>query len=341
VSTPRAERRSTVAGVPLAPGASHRTGKPAWLRVRLPAPAPFRATARLLDELELHTVCDEARCPNRGECFASGTATFLILGDTCTRGCGFCAIGRAPARPAAPDGDEPRRVAAAAARLGLRHVVVTSVTRDDLPDGGAGHFAAAIAALRASLPAATVEVLVPDFAGRAADLRTVLAAGPDVLAHNLETVPRLYRTVRRGASYARSLALLRRAAAWRDAPTAATAQTGSSAARPLVKTGLMLGLGETADEVGAVLADCAAAGADLVTVGQYLSPAGCLPVARYVAPDEFAALVPLGRQLGLRVVAGPFVRSSYRAGEALAPAADAPASAADTPAPLAAGRSRR
>jgi len=299
--------------------APHAVGKPAWLRVRLPAPAPFRATVGLLDELALHTVCDEARCPNRGECFAAGTATFLILGDTCTRGCGFCAIGRAPARPAAPDGDEPRRVAAAAARLGLRHVVVTSVTRDDLPDGGAGHFAATIAALRASLPAATVEVLVPDFAGRAVDLGTVLAAGPDVLAHNLETVPRRYGTVRRGASYARSLALLRRAAASRARTAAGAAHTGGSSARPtLVKTGLMLGLGETADEVGAVLADCAAAGADLVTVGQYLSPTGCLPVARYVAPDEFAALVPLGKRLGLRVVAGPFVRSSYRAGEALA-----------------------
>jgi len=326
-SSSRVADAPRVAGAPCVAGTPRLAGKPAWLRVRLPAPAPFRVTARLLDELELHTVCDEARCPNRGECFAAGTATFLILGDTCTRGCGFCAIGRAPARPAAPDGDEPRRVAAAATRLGLRHVVVTSVTRDDLPDGGAGHFAATITALRASLPATTVEVLVPDFAGRAADLRTVLAAGPDVLAHNLETVPRLYRTVRRGASYDRSLALLRRAAAWRDTPTAAvTAQTGgpsgqassTSARPPLVKTGLMLGLGETADEVGAVLADCAAAGADLVTVGQYLSPRGCLPVARYVAPDEFAALVPSGERLGLHVVAGPFVRSSYRAGEALA-----------------------
>jgi lipoic acid synthetase len=303
---------------------THAAGKPAWLRVRLPAPAPFRATAGLLDELELHTVCHEARCPNRGECFASGTATFLILGDACTRGCGFCAIGRAPARPAAPDDDEPRRVAAAVARLGLRHVVVTSVTRDDLADGGAGHFAVTIAAMREALPAATVEVLVPDFGGRAAALRTVLAAAPDVLAHNLETVPRLYGEARSGASYQRSLALLRRAAgggrpAHGGRLAGAESQTGESAERPtLVKTGLMLGLGETAGEVAAVLADCAVAGADLVTVGQYLSPAGCLPVARYVPPDEFEALVPLGARLGLRVVAGPFVRSSYRAGEALA-----------------------
>ncbi len=304
-------------------GSARAAGKPAWLRVRLPAPGPFRATAGLLDELELHTVCDEARCPNRGECFASGTATFLILGDTCTRACGFCAIGRAPARPAPPDGDEPRRVAAAAARLGLRHVVVTSVTRDDLTDGGARHFAATIAALREALPAATVEVLVPDFGGRAAALRSVLAAGPDVLAHNLETVPRLYGEARSGASYRRSLALLRRAAgggrpAHGGRLAGAESQTGESAERPtLVKTGLMLGLGETISEVAAVLADCAAAGADLVTVGQYLSPAGCLPVARYVPPDEFEALVPLGARLGLRVAAGPFVRSSYRAGEAL------------------------
>jgi lipoyl synthase len=314
VSAPREVGEPTGAGAPLAEGAPRAAGaprgvgKPAWLRVRLPAPAPFRATAGLLDELELHTVCDEARCPNRGECFASGTATFLILGDTCTRGCGFCAIGRAPSRPAAPDGDEPRRVAAAATRLGLRHVVVTSVTRDDLADGGAAHFAATIVALREALPAATIEVLVPDFGGRAAALRTVLAAGPDVLAHNLETVSRLYGEVRSGASYRRSLELLRRAA-----------RTGDTAPRPtLVKTGLMLGLGETPGEVADVLADCAAAGADLVTVGQYLSPAGCLPVARYVPPDEFEALVPLGARLGLRVVAGPFVRSSYRAGEALA-----------------------
>jgi len=299
-------------------------GKPSWLRVRLPAPAPFRATSALLDELELHTVCDEARCPNRGECFSSGTATFLILGDTCTRSCGFCAIGRAPSRPAAPDGDEPRRVADAAARLGLRHVVVTSVTRDDLDDGGATHFAGTIAALREALPAATVEVLVPDFGGRAAALRTVLAARPDVLAHNLETAPRLYGEVRRGASYRRSLQLLGRAAgggrhASGDGPAGRAPRTGETAARPtLVKTGFMLGLGETAGEVAGVLADCAAAGADLVSVGQYLSPAGCLPVARYVPPGEFEALVPLGTRLGLRIVAGPFVRSSYRAGEALA-----------------------
>jgi lipoic acid synthetase len=302
--------------------------KPAWLRVRLPEPARFRATAGLLDELDLHTVCEQARCPNKGECFAAGTAAFLILGDACTRTCGFCAVGRSSARsspsgsspsgsspsrrsserPSPPDIDEPRRVAAAVGRLGLSHVVVTSVTRDDLPDGGAAHYAATVGAIREALPEASVEVLVPDFRGRAAALRTVLAARPDVLNHNLETVPRLYDEVRPGAGYALSLELLRVAARCRGAGAPA-----------LVKTGLMLGLGETADEVGAVLADCVAAGVDLVTVGQYLCPgAGCLPVVRYVPPDEFAALVPLGERLGLRVVAGPFVRSSYRAAESYA-----------------------
>jgi lipoic acid synthetase len=293
--------------------------KPPWLRVRLPQAAPFRATAALLDELELHTVCEAARCPNRGECFGTGTATFLILGESCTRACGFCSIGRVPARPAPPDPDEPRRVALAAARLGLSHVVVTSVTRDDLDDGGAAHYAATIVAVRAALPAATVEVLVPDFGGDPAALATVLAAHPRVLNHNLETVPRLYDLVRPGASYRRSLDLLSAAAtptAAATAPTTAGAPAGHSPL--LVKSGLMLGLGETADEVATVLADCAATGVGLVTVGQYLRPAdACLPVARYVRPDEFAALVPLGERLGLRVEAGPFVRSSYRAAASL------------------------
>jgi lipoic acid synthetase len=290
--------------------------KPPWLRVRLPRAAPFRATAGLLDELELHTVCEAARCPNRGECFGSGTATFLVLGETCTRTCGFCAIGRASAPPAPPDPDEPRRVARAAARLGLAHVVVTSVTRDDLSDGGAAHYAATIAAVRDELPDATVEVLVPDFGGDPAALAVVLAARPRVLNHNLETVPRLYDEVRPRGSYRRSLDLLRAAA---DAGAAAGRSAG--AVRPrLVKSGLMLGLGETADEVAAVLADCAAASVGLVTVGQYLRPAaGCLPVARYLPPGEFAALVPLGERLGLRVEAGPFVRSSYRAAAAFEP----------------------
>lgn len=305
--------------------------KPAWLKQQAPAPRQYRATGALLDELDLHTVCREARCPNKGECYSSGTATFLILGDVCTRACTFCAVegeGRATARDAvtggkaagtpetrgvrAPDEDEPRRLAEAARRLGLRHVVVTSVTRDDLPDGGAAQFAASIAAVRESVPGATVEVLIPDLGGGQAALDAVLAARPDVLNHNLETAPRLYPEVRPQARYARSLEVLTRAAAWARAP-------GSAAdARPLVKTGLMVGLGETGDEVAAVLADAAAAGVDAVTVGQYLRPAaGCHPVARYVAPEEFEEYRRRGEELGLTVVAAPFVRSSYRAAELL------------------------
>jgi lipoic acid synthetase len=287
--------------------------KPAWLKVTAPASGAFRATGAVLDELRLHSVCDEARCPNRGECFSAGTATFLILGDVCTRSCRFCAVKHAQPRPAdlqaraqarrrAVDPDEPVRLVEAAARLGLTHVVVTSVTRDDLPDGGAGQFVAAVRALRATLPAATVEVLVPDFGGDRAALDRVLAERPDVLGHNLETVPRLYPRVRPQATYERSLEMLGRA--------------GAAAPPPLVKTGLMVGLGETRREVRAVLADCARYNVDVVTIGQYLQPdSGCLPVARYVAPEEFPGLQSDGARLGLQVVAGPFVRSSYRAAE--------------------------
>ena len=318
------------------PGGPRR--KPAWLKHKAPAPRQYRATGALLDELQLHTVCREARCPNKGECYASGTATFLILGDVCTRACGFCAVegegrtatgadaGQGPAGVAvcALDLDEPRRIAEAARRLGLRHVVVTSVTRDDLPDGGAAQFAAAISAVRAALPGATVEVLIPDLGGDEAALRAVLAAGPDVLNHNLETVARLYPQVRPQARYERSLELLARAATWARSPeprpTGAVASSAAAppAARPLVKTGLMVGLGETAGEVAGVLADAAAAGVDAVTIGQYLQPhADCLPVARYVPPGEFEGFERQGAALGLTVVAAPFVRSSYRAGELL------------------------
>jgi lipoic acid synthetase len=290
--------------------------KPAWLRQAPIKPGQYRATGALLDELELHTVCDEARCPNKGECFSSGTATFLILGDVCTRACRFCAVeggGPAGGGVRAVDADEPRRVAEAARRLGLRHVVITSVTRDDLPDGGAAHFARTVAAVREALPDATVEVLIPDLGGDEAALRAVLAAHPEVIDHNLETVPRLYSAARPQASYERSLELLARVSAW-------------ARPRPLVKTGLMLGLGETTDEVAAVLADAAAAGVDAVTIGQYLQPhAGCLPVARYVAPAEFHDHERRGAALGLTVAAAPFVRSSYRAAELLHPPARRPA----------------
>jgi len=305
--------------------------KPAWLKRRAPAPRQYRATGALLDELDLHTVCREARCPNKSECYASGTATFLILGDVCTRACRFCAVeGQGGSEGVcALDPDEPRRVAEAARRLGLRHVVITSVTRDDLPDGGAALFAAAIAAVRAAAPEATVEVLIPDLGGDEAALRVVLAARPDVLNHNLETVPRLYPDVRPEARYERSLELLARAAEWARTPEASPAPpigtmsspdaAGTSAsARPLIKSGLMVGLGETVDEVGEALADAASAGVDAVTIGQYLQPqAGCLPVARYVTPEEFGDYERRGAALGLTVVAAPFVRSSYRAGELL------------------------
>jgi lipoic acid synthetase len=321
------EKRSSAAGSPAAEPGGRRPGpgrKPAWLKHRAPAPGQFRATGALLDELDLNTVCREARCPNKGECFASGTAAFLILGDVCTRACRFCAVGgeAVVAGACALDPDEPRRVAEAARRLGLRHVVVTSVTRDDLPDGGAAQFAAAVAAVRAATPEATVEVLIPDLGGDEAALRAVLAARPDVLNHNLETIPRLYPQVRPQARYERSLQLLARAAAWARAPelagAAAESAAGARRARPLVKTGLMVGLGETADEIAGVLADAAAAGVDAVTIGQYLQPhAGCLTVARYVTPEELESYERRGAALGLTVVAAPFVRSSYRAGELL------------------------
>jgi lipoic acid synthetase len=339
---------------PGAPGprphsAARRDRKPAWLKHTAPAPRQFRATGALLDELGLHTVCEEARCPNKGECFGSGTATFLILGDVCTRACRFCSVEHAsgggvrpgkafaPAGGAGPgsrhlDDDEPARVAEAAARLGLRHVVVTSVTRDDLPDGGAARFAATVAAVRARQPEATVEVLIPDLGGDEAALHAVLAARPDVLGHNLETVPRLYPEVRPQALYGRSLELLARTATWARGgaahgdprrPVAASAPPEAPGAagvpaRPQVKTGIMVGLGETPGEVDAVLRDVATVGVDLVTIGQYLQPRReCLPVARFVTPPEFAAWERRGAELGLAVTAAPFVRSSYRAGEAL------------------------
>ena len=330
--------KRVTAGSAAGPAARPVARKPAWLKVKAPEPREYRATAALLDELDLHTVCREARCPNKGECYASGTATFLILGDACTRACRFCAVEHAdgarsafgwgaPAGAAAlcaPEPDEPRRVAEAARRLGLRHVVITSVTRDDLPDGGAGHFAAVVAAGSEAAPGATVEVLIPDLDGDEAALRAVLAARPDVLNHNLETVPRLYAQVRPQAVYGRSLELLCRAAAWARAASPARSPhdrlpaASRLPARPLVKSGLMVGLGERGDEVAAVLADCAAAGVDLVTIGQYLQPVrACLPVARYVDPAEFHVYEQQGAALGVKVVAAPFVRSSYRAGDQL------------------------
>jgi lipoic acid synthetase len=272
---------------------------PPWLKVRAPGGPGFVATATAVRELGLHTVCQEARCPNVGECWGHQTATFMLLGDVCTRNCGFCAV--AHGRPTAVDADEPRRVALGVARLGLRHVVVTSVDRDDLPDGGAGHFAATAAAIKRGVPGCRVEVLVPDFKGREDSVATVVGAPIDVFNHNLETVPRLYPRARAGARYGRSLAVLRAA----------------KARRPdvLTKAGLMVGLGETAGELSKVFGDLRDAGCDVLTVGQYLQPSPAhLPVERYVPPEEFDALREEALRLGFRhVEAGPLVRSSYHA----------------------------
>lgn len=272
---------------------------PPWLTVRVPAEGPAPRVEGTLRHLGLSTVCEQAQCPNIWDCFHRRTATFLVLGDRCTRDCRFCAVNPGP--PAPPDPDEPQRVAEAARELGLQHVVITSVTRDDLGDGGAGHFAACIGAVRAALPEATVEVLVPDFGGSETALAAACQAAPDVFGHNVETVPRLYRQARPQAEYRRSLGVLRRA----------------TEGGLLVKSGLMVGLGETRDELAQVFADLAAAGCRLLTVGQYLRPsARQLPVERFVPPAEFDELRDLALAAGiLGVAAGPLVRSSYRAAE--------------------------
>ena len=255
----------------------------------------------MLDELGLNTVCRSAKCPNRGECYASGTATFMVLGTECTRNCRFCAV--APANPSAVDPGEPERVAEAAERMGLSHVVVTMVSRDDLPDGGAAHIVATIEALRERVPGSSVEVLVSDFGGDEDAIRVVAQARPDVFNHNVETVPRLYPTVRPQADYQRSLRVLARAK--EAAPGLPT------------KSGLMVGLGEKPDEVEAVMRDLRAAGVDIVTIGQYLRPSAAhLEVTEYVAPGTFDRYAATARALGFAGVASaPFVRSSYHAGE--------------------------
>lgn len=283
-------------------GASERTKRlPAWLRRPLARSGAYSEVDGLLSELNLSTVCQSAKCPNRGECFSEGTATFLIMGGVCTRNCRFCAV---ESRPPAPlDSDEPRRVAEAAARMDLKHVVITTVTRDDVEDGGAAHFAATIEAVRAEVPQATIEVLTSDFAGRFESVDLVAAARPDVFNHNVETVPRLYPTVRPEADYRRSLGVLERVAETQpDLPT---------------KSGLMLGLGETHDEVLEVLGDLRGSGVSMVTLGQYLRPSPAhLPVVEFVPPEEFALLAREAYRLGFSAVASaPFVRSSYHAGE--------------------------
>jgi lipoic acid synthetase len=273
--------------------------KPPWLKVRAPGGPNYMQLRGLMRAENLHTVCEEARCPNIGECWEDRTATFMILGDVCTRRCGFCAVSHG--QPTWEDWGEPDRVGRTVARMGLRHVVVTSVNRDDLADGGAGIFARTIAAIRREAAGCRVEILIPDFQGSAGALETVLEARPDVLNHNVETVPRLYREVRPGARYERSLELFDRAR--------------RHATRPVTKSGIMLGLGETADELAVTMRDLRDAGVQLLTLGQYLRPSAAhLPVVRYVPPDEFRALAARGEALGFRhVEAGPLVRSSYHA----------------------------
>jgi len=276
--------------------------RPPWLKVRFSGGQNFRALDGIMRTLGLHTVCESARCPNMGECWEHRTATFMILGDICTRACGFCAVPSGkPTGP--PEEDEPDRVAEAVARMGLRYAVVTSVNRDDQKDGGSAIFARTIHEIRRRVPDCKVEVLIPDFRGDWNALATVMAARPDVLNHNMETVPRLYRRVRKGAVYERSLELLRRAREM--APTVPT------------KTGMMLGLGETREEVISAMEEIAAQGTHILTLGQYMQPTrDHLPIERYVHPDEFAGFKRLGEQMGFKhVEAGPLVRSSYHAFE--------------------------
>ncbi len=278
-----------------------RAPKPEWLKVRAPGSPSYLRLKGIMRELNLHTVCEEARCPNIGECWNHGTATFMILGDVCTRACSYCAV--AHGRPAAIDPAEPERVASAVETLGLSYVVITSVDRDDVADGGASIFAETIRATRARLPECRIEVLIPDFRGDAAALRTVLEARPDVLNHNTETVPRLYRMARSGGRYDRTLELLERARALApDIPT---------------KTGLMVGLGEEHDELLATFHDLRRVGCSILTVGQYLRPTDAhAPMVRYYHPDEFAELKRRALEMGfVHVESGPLVRSSYHAHE--------------------------
>ena len=276
--------------------------KPDWLKVRYNQQA-VEEVAALLGELKLNTVCKEANCPNLGECYRRHTATFMLLGSHCTRNCRFCNVTHAAPEPVDPE--EPENVALAAKRLGLRHVVLTCVTRDDLPDGGAAHFARTVAALRRECPGTTVETLISDLQGDRAALDTVLAAAPEVLNHNVETVPDLYAAVRPQADYRRSLELLRYAK--------------EKVPQILTKTGFMVGLGETEAQIDALMDDILAVGCDILTIGQYLQPtAAHYPMARYVTPEEFAAYKERALQKGFRFVASaPLARSSYRAWEVL------------------------
>ncbi|MGH8014303.1 MAG: lipoyl synthase [Candidatus Binataceae bacterium] len=278
---------------------------PDWIKVRAPVSPEYFRTKALLAELKLHTVCQEACCPNIGECFGHRTATFMLMGDVCTRNCPYCAVAHGRVRPLDPD--EPRRIGEAVARLNLQHVVVTSVDRDDLSDGGAAHFAATAAAIKSMLPSARVEVLVPDFKGSHHSVETVIRSPVDIYNHNIETVPSLYRSCRPGGRYERSLEVLEYAK-----------DVGHALGRPiLTKAGIMLGLGEERDELLEVLRDLRGVECDILTLGQYLRPSrDHLPVVRYVTPEEFAELRIRALELGFRhVESGPLVRSSYHAWE--------------------------
>ena len=281
-----------------------RAPRPAWLRAPAPVGENYHNLKKLVQKLELHTVCESAACPNIGDCWNRRTATFMILGNVCTRRCGFCAVQKGGPLPV--DYDEPRRVAEACAVLGLKFAVITSVNRDDRKDGGAELFALTIKAIRARLPECGIEVLTPDFQGSHAAMDLVLEAGPDVLNHNTETVPRLYRQVRLGARYERSLDML--------------AYVKQQRPEIPAKSGLMLGLGETLEEVHQVMRDLRASNVDILTLGQYLRPSlKHLPIIRYVSVEEFAELKRLGYELGFKhVESGPLVRSSYHAEEAVA-----------------------
>jgi len=275
---------------------------PPWLRQEAPAPFLLAEMKALLDGLSLHTVCEEAHCPNQGRCFSQGTATFIILGDICTRNCRFCAVKKGHPLPLDPA--EPQNVALAVSRLKLKHAVITSVTRDDLPDGGARHFARTVEAIRQANPQTTIEVLIPDFQGSLEALRIVIDSLPEVINHNLETVPRLYPEVRPKADYHRSLALLQ-------------SVKSMVKGRIVTKSGIMVGLGEEHDEVVAVLNDLRAVGCDSLTIGQYLSPSPKhYQLVRYVTPQEFGGYQSLAEEMGFSSVAsGPFVRSSFNAAE--------------------------
>jgi len=288
------------------PQAAAEPRKPSWLKVKAPGGPTYLAIQRMMRDLGLHTVCEEAHCPNIGECWEHRAATFMILGDVCTRNCAYCAV--AHGTPGPLDEREPAHLAEAVAAMNLRHVVITSVDRDDLPNGGAEVFAACIAAIRRRLPDTSVEVLIPDFKGNPDALRIVVDARPDILNHNTETIERLYRIARPGGRYARALELLRRAKAW--APDL------------LTKSGIICGLGEEWDELVGAMRDVRVQGVDILTLGQYLRPSrDHLPVARWYTPAEFAELKRIGLEQGYRhVEAGPLVRSSYHAWEQAASA---------------------